>query len=395
MRFCLVGHSASGLLGEQTGGSELQIALLAKALAERGHSVTLVVPGLLLETSEVDGVVLKSGWDPRRGRRGFRLITYRLPELRRVLVAEQADAYYTRGGNLFTSVVVSTARAVGAVSLHGLASDRELHPDGGRFILHVGNERFRRASGPAAHVIYRRQVLRAVDWVVTQNDAQAETCARLRLRSVTIPNIVEPPPAELSSVTEEFDVVWAGSVTDRRRSKGLEELIELASSLPDVTFQVVGRLSGVAAAAAIQRLGALGNVSMTGPLSHGEVLTVLARSRVVLNSSPSEGFSNTMLEGWSLGKPAVSLRVDPNRLLSSGRLGRCGGGSLARTRDALRELLANDGMRRVLGDRCRDYVGSVHSADAVCHQYEAVLAQSKTAKMTTTRRLVSDRRRRT
>ena len=272
MRFCLVGHSASGLLGEQTGGSELQIALLARALAERGHSVTLVVPGLLLETSEVDGVVLKSGWDPRRGRRGFRLITYRLPELRRVLVAEQADVYYTRGGNLFTSVVVSTARAVGAVSLHGLASDRELHPDGGRFILHVGNERFRRASGPAAHLIHRRQVLGAVDWVVTQNDAQAETCARLRLRSVTIPNIVEPPPAELSSVTEEFDVVWAGSVTDRRRSKGLEELIELASSLPDVTFQVVGRMSGVAAAAAIERLGALGNVSMTGPLSHGEVL---------------------------------------------------------------------------------------------------------------------------
>ena len=62
---------------------------------------------------------------------------------------------------------------------------------------------------------------------------------------------------------------------------------------------------------------------------------------------------------------------------------------MARTRDALRELLANDGMRRALGDRCRDYVGSVHSADAVCRQYEAVLAQSKTAKMTTTRRLVT------
>jgi len=378
MKFCLVGHSARGLLGERTGGSELQIALLAKALARRGHSVTLVVPGLPREPGEIDGVDLRSGWHPGQGRRVIRWMTYQLPELRRVLVEERADAYYTRGGNHFTWVVVRTARAVGAVSLHGLASDRELHADGGRFMVHVGSEWFRKVSGPAVHAVYKRQVLRSADWVVAQNEAQAETCARLRLRSITIPNIVESPPSELSDLHEEFDVAWAGSVTDRRRSKGLEELVALASSLPDVTFQVIGQLSGLAGAAATRGLVALPNVSLTGSLTHEQVLVALARSRVVLNSSPSEGFSNTMLEGWSLGKPAVSLSVDPNRLLSSGRLGRCGGGSLASTEEAIRELLADDAMRRTLGSRCRDHVAAAHSADAVCLQYETLVSQGKT-----------------
>ena len=87
VKVCIVSHSATGLTTRPSGGSELQSALLATGLSARGHDVTFVVPGLTGEERTVSGVRLRSGWDPDRGVRFVRALTYRYPHLRRVLRA--------------------------------------------------------------------------------------------------------------------------------------------------------------------------------------------------------------------------------------------------------------------------------------------------------------------
>ena len=204
----MVSHSATGLTATSTGGSERQAALLARGLAARGHDVAFVVTGFDGEEGVVDGVRLRAGWKLRRGVRYVRAVTYRYPELVRVLRDERADVYYSRGAGYHTPFVVATARALGAISVLGLASDRDLYASSGKVLFGVPDRRVSALIGPLAHAVYRKWGLRAADWVAVQNDDQAAACCKLGLRQAIIPNIVELPAAGLATTSPERDVVW-------------------------------------------------------------------------------------------------------------------------------------------------------------------------------------------
>jgi glycosyltransferase involved in cell wall biosynthesis len=230
--------------------------------------------------------------------------------------------------------------------------------------------------GPLVYAGYRRWGLRRATWVIAQNAEQAAACARMGLPSAIVPNIVQPPSAALTSIEPEGDVVWVGNVLDGRRSKGIDELLVLAELLPAVSFTIVGTLRSRERGSAIARLGALANVEVTGSLTHDETLRTIAGHRLVINTSPSEGFSNVMLEGWSLGRPSVTLAVDPSRLLSEGGLGLCAGGDLTVMTQAITGLLHDDPAQAVMAERCRDYVSRVHAPEAVCQALERLVDET-------------------
>ena len=161
-----------------------------------------------------------------------------------------------------------------------------------------------------------------------------------------------------------------------RRSKGVEELARLAHCLPEVRFAVVGALESAAVQNAVARMRSLANVELLGPLEYGESQRCIAHSRVVLNTSPAEGFSNVMLEGWALGKPAVTLTVNPNELLHENGLGRCAHGDPVLMVSLLRASIQDEAWLKATGDRARDYVRAVHAADVVCARYEQLATTS-------------------
>ena len=370
MRVCLVGHSAAGLLSSSAGGSEGQIAVLARELAAREHEVTLVAIGLDEGERMVAGVQVRSGWEPLRGVRYVRAFTYRYPRLYRVLRAERADVYYARGAGLYTPFVVLAARVGRARSVLALASDRDLYASSARVLFSLSDSSLSPFVAPLAHFVYRRWALRAVTWVTVQNQEQATACAALGLHHAVLPNIVQPPPAELAHAAPDRDVIWAGNVFDGRRSKGLEALARLAQMLPETTFTVAGTLEAPSCHDVIGLLQLLPNVAVTGQLPHDEMQQRIAAHRLVINTSPSEGFSNVMLEGWSLGRPCVTLSVNPSGSLTDDRLGICGDGDLVTMGAAITALLAEDRARAAMGARGRKYVRDTHAPDRVCAAFE-------------------------
>lgn len=372
MRICLAGHSVEGLLSASVGGSERQIALLARTLAARGHDVALVVTGLAGGERTIDGVRVRAGWEPERGVRYVRAVTYRYPHLWRVLRDERADVYYARGAGYYTPFVVEAARTRGAVSILALASDRDLDVSASSVLFAVGGSRLSPLVARVGHRVYRDWAARRATWVAVQNRDQAGACAALGLRAAALPNIVLPPPPGVRRLKPTGDVVWVGNVFEGRRSKGLEDLAVLAGALPDVTFTVVGALEAGASGPTVRALAELSNVELTGSLPHAETQRRIARSRLVLNTSPSEGFSNVMLEGWSLGRPSVTLRVDPDGLLSEQGLGVCAEGDVLRMAKAVKGLLADDARREDMSARCRAYVTDRHGADRVAEAFEAL-----------------------
>jgi glycosyltransferase involved in cell wall biosynthesis len=375
MRICLVGVGSEGLLGGSFGGSEKQIALLGRHLAMRSHEVTFVATQYYGHDLCVDGVMLRAAWDPEKGLRWLRVPAYRLPTLERTLRAIDADVYYVRGAVLFSPLVMKVGRAVGSPVLLGLASDRDLYPDSGRVLFGLGTSISHRAMGYTAWAGIQRRALRLADVVVVQNSAQAAVCAQRGLRHALIPSIVEEPPQELTLLDPQYDIVWVGNVQgEGRRSKGVDQLVRLARVLPQVRFAVIGALTSASVREAVAELVQLANVDYLGALDHGDAQRCIARSRVVINTSPAEGFSNVMLEGWALGKPAVTLSVNPSGLLHEEGLGRCAGGDPDLLASLLREVLMDGTWLDAAGRRARDYVRKVHAAAVVCGRYEHLIA---------------------
>ncbi len=373
MKICLVGHSAAGFRDGRVGGSERQSALLARELAGRGHDVAYVVHGLAEPDRIVRGVRLRSGWDPDAGVRYLRAVTYRYPRLLSVLREERADVYYARGAGYYTPFVVRAAKDVGARSVLALASDRDLYAASGKVLFAVPSACVSAAIGPVAHAWFRRWGLRAADWIAVQNEEQAAACASLGLRHAVLPNVVEPPPEQLLVATATRAVFWAGNVIEGRRSKGFAELAGLAARLPEVSFSVAGTISGETSRPVKERLERLPNVELVGPLTHPETQRCMAEHRLVINTSPSEGFSNVMLEGWALGRPAVTLTVNPSGLLDGDRLGVCSGGDVTAMAAAIVALLEEPAAREAMGRRCREYIADTHSAEAVCATFERLV----------------------
>lgn len=372
MKVCLAGHSVEGLLSASVGGSERQVALLARTLAARGHDVAVVVTGLEGGDREIDGVRVRAGWEAARGVRYVRAVTYRYPHLRRVLCDEAADVYYARGAGYYTPFVVAAARGRNATSILALASDRDLDVSASSVLFAVGGSRLSPLVARVGHRVYRDWAARRATWIGVQNRDQAAACAALGLRAADLPNIVVPPPAAVRRLKTTRDVVWVGNVFEGRRSKGLEDLAVIAGALPEVTFTVVGALEAGAAAPTVSTLRELANVELTGALPHADAQRHIARSRLILNTSPSEGFSNVMLEGWSLGRPSVTLWVDPDGLLNEQGLGVCAEGDVLRLAKAVKGLLGDDARRDAMAARCREYVAGRHGADHVAEAFEAL-----------------------
>lgn len=379
MKICLVADKADNLSGKITGGSERQIALLARHLARRGHEVIFVVPGYGGTEKNIDGVKLLSGWLPNKGIRRLRFFSYHLPNFKRVLNSVNAEIYYTRGGSFLKPIVFSVARKKKALSMLAVASDKDLYPSSGKVLFAFRNNLLSSLVGPLIYRCFYWPAIRAVDWIIVQNIQQTESCSRLGLPHRMIPSIIEMPPSNLLNLPEDIDVLWIGNVTQNRRSKGFIELVQLVSMMPDVRFKIVGRLNSSEIQPLLIALKNQQNVQIPGFLFYQDVLMAIATAKTVINTSPSEGFSNVMLEAWSLAKPTITLNVNPNNLLGHGKMGYCAGGDIPAMATAIRRYLIDDDERKKIGKRCREYVASEHNPDKVCALYEKLFEEKKIA----------------
>ena len=216
--------------------------------------------------------------------------------------------------------MIADAHAAGAPALLGLSSDRNLLPESGRMLAPLGHGPVGKLTGRLAWLLLQRPALRAADTVIVQTGEQASLCSEMGLPHVLIPSIVEAPPDGPVESGADYDLVWAGNVhTPARRDKGVEALRFLAEALPQARFAIAGALTQTSLTGNLAELEALSNVDVFGPVDYQEAQQLIARSRLVLNTSAAEGFSNVMLEGWALGTPAVTLAVNPGGLLADGR----------------------------------------------------------------------------
>ena len=346
------------------GGTERQAALLAEAMAGRGHEVTLIAMDIpeALDPSSVP-VVRLSRWPWVRGLRRVGLLAFTCRSL----------VWLLRHRNLYDVVHFHRFSVVTAVPAWFLRSR------GVPVVLKVSssgtNADYRRWTKGRLGTPFRTH---GTAVIATSSAAEADLREDLPAGVVyRIPNGVVTPEAVDRSDHARCVVIAVGSL---REVKGHHQLIEawpkVAMACPDADVVILGegplrRLLQTCATRVIGRSG----WSMPGEVP--EVASWLASSDVFVLPSHAEGMSNALLEACAAGLPCVVTDVGSNREVLGPDNSECvvADGDVDRLAEVLSMLCAQPDVRITMGRRLRDRAISVYGIDAVCDRYETVYGE--------------------
>jgi glycosyltransferase involved in cell wall biosynthesis len=318
---CFYGPKVGGVfLGEVPGGAQLQTALLARALSDRGIRAVIVDPFAEKSRSiePLLEVVAIPEW--RRGIRGLRFLTHRIPGVLRAMRRSGAAVFYARGFSFLYLLPLAAAWMTGGWFVLAAASDLDLLGFRERCTVNYRSRRnpWEWISTIIPNELFQPILLRRADILLVQHELQAAQAPRRKGPVIICGNIVADDVFLVKKRRKRPVAILVGTLSTH---KGLDVMREVVDALPDVQFEFVGRVTDAEGRRIHAELNRRPNVALLGPLPRRETLERIASSKVLINTSPYEGFPNTFLEAWAIGTPVISLHIDPGGVIQKHGLG--------------------------------------------------------------------------
>lgn len=202
---------------------------------------------------------------------------------------------------------------------------------------------------------------------ITQTDFQSELLQKKGIMPVLKLRNMHPIPIKenVSCSFNRIKIIWIGSF---RPVKQLELYLEIAKSNvlnTALDFIIVGRANGdYYSNRMLALIKKLSNVTYMGELPNASVNTLLSNSFLLINTSASEGFSNTFIQAWLYGVPVISLNSDPDYFLSKYKLGKVAYGNLDTMNALLLAFIRDRNLYKEYSDRCKNIARKEFSIDA-------------------------------
>jgi len=358
MKICFVGPDNLPVLAPEyrqhaIGGESVQQTLLGRALARRGHDVSMVVWDYgQIDGAQWEGIRVLKAYRPDAGLPVLRFIHPRWTGMWSALTRADADLYYTSCAGMHVGLAALFCRRHRRGFVFRTASDTDC--DGSRLLVRFARDRRLYEYG-----------LRRADAILVQSASQAETLARNyglagRVAGMLVEK-VRPAAAR------DIDVLWVSNI---RQVKRPDRILELAERLPEVKIHMVGGpLPGEEALFRDVRdtAAAKGNLAFHGRLSYWDANELYGRAKVLVNTSDVEGFPNSYLQAWIRGVPVVTL-IDPDGVIEREGLGAAERSS-AQVADAITHLLGDPVAWKAASDRCRAFMAREYGEDKVLAAY--------------------------
>ena len=358
MKICFVGLDNLPALAPEyrqhyIGGESVQQTLLGRALARRGHDVSMVVADYgQKDAAQWEAIRIYKAYRLDAGIPVLRFVHPRWTGMWSALKRADADLYYTSCAGMQVGLVALFCRRFGKRFVFRAASDTDC--DGSRLLVRFARDRWLYEYG-----------LRRADAILVQSASQAQALARhYGLAGRVAGMLVEKPPPDTA---RDVDVLWIGNI---RQVKRPDRILELADRLPEVKIHVAGgslRDEEALFRNVKRAASAKSNVSFHGRLSYWDANELYGRARVLVNTSDVEGFPNSYLQAWVRGVPVVTL-IDPDGVIEREGLG-VAASSVEEIPAAIRHLLSNASAWRAAGDRCRAFMAREHGEDRVLSVY--------------------------
>lgn len=354
------------------GGAEHVFVRQLNALAQRGYPVYL---GLIFDTRSSDTYAAELAIPPERTYQGqFRHLgdwsAYR--RLGRFISDHHIGVIYStlESANVvarFTKLFRRRLRAV--IRESGLASRKPLRFKALDMILNFLADRIIAVSEAVAQSLRSYQPWHSQKFIVIPNAVPIEPWEEIQRARAAL----QPSGAPLT-------VLNVGSMADD--NKGQEGLIKALAQLKGLSrlppFRLVlvgeGRQRLTLKKNALE-LGLGSAVVFTGQISPSAVRERYLAADIFVLNSKNEGCPNTVLEAMSFGLPVITTRVGGvSEMIVAGESGMIiPVGDNAALEDALRQLMADQSLRRRMGRAGFERVQDKFSLDHQLRQLEPIL----------------------
>jgi glycosyltransferase involved in cell wall biosynthesis len=360
MKICFLGYENLPVLapefgGHGIGGEQVQHTLLAKALARRGHEVSMVV----YDYGQADrtcwhGITTYKAYRESSGIPVFRYIHPRWTGVWSALRRAEADIYYTSCAGMHLGLLALFCKSANRRFIFRVAHDTDCNP--GKLLIKYWRDKklyeygLRRASGILTQSL-------------TQQDAMLENYG---LPNQVAEMLVDRPD-EVGKIERDIDVLWVNNLRDFKRP---DLFLALAKKMPRWKFHMVGgpqRGFEKLYEHIRQQAVAIPNLIFHGRIPYHEIGTKYGRARVLVNTSDTEGFPNSYLQAWIRGSPVVAF-FDPDAVIRREDLG-AAVSSPEQMANAITELLSNQNTWLETSTRCKAYMARAYDEDRILGPY--------------------------
>lgn len=356
MKFCFLGNFAGALKGYTPGGGELQVALLAKALALKGHEVVIIAPGSKESFITAEGVKLISVPDWDKGLRGIRLFLHRIPQLKKMLIEQNADYYYVRMRSYIHLLAFRAAKKTKGKFIVATAHDLDVSDFFKKFKYGYKPKfnLFRLLTINLPNDLVFNYLLKNADYIILQHSGQRTNLSSSKGKVVIFPNIFNfnnIVPVE-SSGQDYF--IHPGALNILKGTQNLFNLINVLDK--NIPVVIVGQATDKKSEKLYEQLKKIKNVVLKGRLNHKDTIQLIANAKALINTSNMEGFPNIFLEAWASGVPVISLNVNPGNVFDKYPLGIYCEGDLNKMKESI-ELFKKDSFKK---EQLISYVKEFH-----------------------------------
>jgi glycosyltransferase involved in cell wall biosynthesis len=181
--------------------------------------------------------------------------------------------------------------------------------------------------------------------------------------TAVIPNFHPAPTSRRDKDAHPVLIAWVANIKPFKRPELFVRLARDFAGRDNVKFVMVGAppLADPAWTAMAREITATPNLSYVGALPQEAVNELLDRAHLFVNTSTAEGFANTFIQAWMRRVPVLSLSVDPDGLLSSGKFGLYAGGNYDVLREMTDRLICDADLRHRMGRHAAEYALTTHS----------------------------------
>jgi len=350
MKFVFVSDHAHLALDPQatkvSGGSQLQVALLARELGALGHEAVI----LGAETGQTDGAVMEGV----RLRKAGRFDTGRvgdtlaaLPAMLRILREERPDFVVVYGWTSFLYLFARIRRILRFRLVFVCALDAEI--DGG----------FRRQNPWRGWLFERGMELSDVRYGITRHQAEL---FHARGMDCGVTRLLLQKAAFFSGSDKTVDLLWVARCHPVKRPM---RFLDLAEKFPQARCRMVCSVQDAGLWDEVRaRARAMPQVEFLESVPYREIQRPFDEARIFVNTSLDEGVPNTFIHAGLGGAAIASLRVDPDGMFQKFHAGFCAGDSQQRLEEGVGELLRTGPLLAGCQDEARRFVREWHDNKA-------------------------------
>jgi glycosyltransferase involved in cell wall biosynthesis len=366
----------TGIFPPDIGGPATYVPTIAKALAERGHQVTV------LTTSEPENLQ----WDDSI----YPFLVFRINRRQKIwlrslkCIAEilrlgrTADVIYANGIYFEAAIANKFLQKPLVMKIVG---DEAWERSVRRGWTKDNFEDFQqRCQSWQAELLKRHRswVVRQADRVIVPSQYLANWIVKWGVpteriaviyNAAEIPDGVEPLPIPLKTPIK---AVTVGRLIPLKQ---VDRLIEALREIPELGLVVVGdgperpRLERIA-----QELGVSGRVYFAGQRSKKETLSLMAACDFFVLNSTHEGLPHAILEAMALGLPVIATAVGGTpEVVRDGETGVLVHSENKALEEALRTLVTDEKARQRLGEKARKWVHECVNFEVMVTSTEKVL----------------------